>query len=115
MAVLIFKLSYVPDDEAQDIRELLSENDIDFYETSAGILGFSMPGLWLRNRDQEEKARQLIDEYQQWRQTKVREEYRSRQRTVMDMFKESPVRYIGIILAIALIGYFMITAFFSLG
>lgn len=115
MAVLIFKLNYVPDDEAQDIRELLSENHIDFYETSAGILGFSMPGLWLKNEDQEEKARQLIDAYQQLRRNRVREAYQSRQRTVMDMFKESPVRYIGIILAIALIGYFMITAFLTLG
>ena len=75
MAVLIFKLRYVPDDEAQEIRELLSENDIDFYETSPGILGFSMPGLWLKNEDQAAKARQLIEEYQQLRQKKAREEY----------------------------------------
>lgn len=115
MAVLIFQLRHVPDDEAQDIRELLSENDIDFYETSAGMLGFSMPGLWLKDRDQEQKARRLIDEYQQLRQDRVREEYRFKQRTVVDMFKESPVRYISIVLAIVLVSYLMIFAFFTFG
>ena len=119
MAVLIFRLRNVPDDEAQDIRELLSENDIDFYETSAGIFGFSMPGIWLQHDDQAEKARQLIEEYQQLRQKKAREEYQSRQRqgtarTFMDMFKEDPVRYINYILAIILICYFMIVLFFNL-
>jgi hypothetical protein len=114
MAVLIFKLRYVPEDEAQDVRDLLNENDIDYYETSAGILGFSMPGLWLRNDDQREKARQLIDEYQQQRQTRVREEYQSSKRTFMHMFREDPYRYTGYILIILLICYFMVFLFIRL-
>jgi hypothetical protein len=115
MAVLIFKLRYVPDDEAHEVRELLSDNDIDFYETSAGILGISMPGLWLKNEAQLQKARQLIDEYQQRRQVKAREEYeQGTARTFLDMFKEAPVRYISFILAIILICYLMIFAFFNL-
>lgn len=111
MAVLIFKLRYVPDDEAQEVRDLLSDNAIDFFETSAGVFGISMPGLWLKNNDQTEKASQLIDEYQQCRQIKAQEEYRLRQRTFMDMFKENPVRYIIIILAIILLAYIMIFSF----
>ncbi|MEJ2142881.1 MAG: DUF6164 family protein [Gammaproteobacteria bacterium] len=115
MAVLIFKLRYVPDDEAHEVRELLSDNDIDFYETSAGVLGISMPGLWLKNEAQLQKARQLIDEYQQRRQVKAREEYeQGTARTFLDMFKEAPVRYISFILAIILICYLMIFAFFNL-
>lgn len=119
MAALIFKLRYVPDDEAHEIRELLSDNDIDFYETSAGVFGISMPGLWLKNEKQLQKARQLIDEYQQLRQDRAREDYELRKRqgtarTFMDMFKEAPVRYISFILVIILICYFMIFLFFSL-
>jgi len=119
MAILLFNLRYVPDDEAQEIRDLLNGNDIDFYETSAGILGFSMAGIWLKNEEQVVKARQLIDEYQQLRQSKAREEYRLRQkqgttRTVTSMFKEDPLRYSGYILAIILICYFMILLFFKL-
>ncbi len=113
MAVLIFKLRYVPDDEAHEVRELLSDNAIDFYETSAGVLGISVPALWLRNEAQLDKARQLIDEYQLLRQSRVREEFRLRPRTFTEMFIESPLRYIGIILAIILIGYFMIFSFFQ--
>lgn len=115
MAILIFKLRYVPDDEAHEVRELLSDNDIDFYETSAGAFGISMPGLWLKNEAQLEKARQLIDEYQQLRQARAREEYeQGTARTFMDMFKEAPVRYISFVLTIILICYLMIFAFFNL-
>lgn len=119
MAVLLFKLRYVPDDEAQDIRELLNSNDIDYYETSAGVFGISMPGLWLKNEEQLQKARQLIDEYQKVRQNEAREEYNSRRRqgaarTFMDILKENPARYISSILAIILICYFMVIIFISL-
>ena len=118
MAVLIFKLRYVPEDEAHEVRELLSDNDIDFYETSAGAFGISMPGLWLKNEEQLHKARQLIDEYQQLRQDRARKDYELSQRqgtarTFMDMFKEAPVRYISYILAIIFICYFMIFLFWA--
>lgn len=120
MAVLLFKLRYVPDDEALEVRALLHENDIDFYETSAGVFNISMPGLWLKNKDQLEKARQLIDEYQQARHDKACGDYALEQsqgtaRTFWDMFKEAPVRYISILLAIMLICYFMIVGFMNIG
>ena len=119
MSVLIFKLRYVPEDEAHEIRELLIDNDTDYFETSAGVFGISMPGLWLKNEEQLQKARQLIDEYQQLRQDRACEEYELRQRqgsarTFMDMFKEAPVRYISFILTIILLCYFMIFLFFNL-
>ena len=114
MAVLIFNLRHVPDDEAQDVRELLLDNNIEFYETSAGILGMSVPGLWVVNEEQVEEARHLIDEYQQLRQKRVREEYRLKQRTSMDMFKENPVRYLGSILVIILLCYFIVYLFAKL-
>ena len=115
MAVLIFKLRYVPDDEAHEVRELLSENDIDFYETSAGVFGISMPGLWLKHEAQLPKARQLLDEYQQLRQQRVRQEYeQGAARTFMDMFKEAPVRYISFVLVIILLCYLLIFAFVNL-
>ena len=116
MSVLIFKLRYVPEDEAQEVRELLRDNDIDFYETTAGAFNLSMPGLWLKSEEQFKKARQLIDEYQQLRLNRARTEYELRKRqgtarTVMDMFRESPSRYISYILAIIFISYFMISLF----
>lgn len=114
MAILIFKLRYVPDDEAQDVRELLGENDIDYYETSAGVLGISMPGLWIRNEEQAEKARQLIDAYQQQRQKKAREDFEANPKTIFDMFLDNPIRYLSFILAIVLVCFLMVFSFFKL-
>lgn len=119
MSILLFKLSLVPYDEAQDIRDLLDENKIDYYETSAGILGFSMPGLWLQDEMQLEKARALIDDYQRQRQSRAREDYQNRvemgqSRSVIDIFKESPLRFIGYLFAIAIIIYFSAILFLKL-
>ena len=114
MAILIFKLRYVPEDEAHEVRKLLFDNGIDFYETSAGVFGISMPGLWLNNEKQLEKARQLIDEYQQLRQERARQEYeQGNGRSFLDMFKEAPFRYISFILVIILLCYLMIFTFYN--
>lgn len=119
MSILLFKLSLVPHDEAQDIRELLYEHKIDFYETSAGILGFSMPGLWLQDETQLAKARALIEEYQQQRQGRAREAYQKQlnigqSRSMLDIFKESPLRFIAYLFTIALILYFSAALFLKL-
>jgi hypothetical protein len=120
VSVLLFKLRFVPDDEVQDIRELLSENAIDYYETGAGILGFAMPAIWLRDESQLEYARKLIDDYQEQRATRARTEYNNRKlegtnKTIIDLFKESPTRYLGYLLAIIFILYFTVILFFNLG
>lgn len=119
MSKLLFKLSSVPDDEAQDIRDLLIEHEIDFYETSAGILGFSMPGIWLRDETQLAKARGLIDEYQNQRQGSAQQDYQNRldsgeSRTIIDIFKEAPRRFIGYLLTIVIVIYFSVILFISL-
>jgi len=64
MAVLIFRLNGVSEEEAQDVRDLLSENALDSYETSAGRWGVSVAGLWLVNNDDRARARELIEAYQ---------------------------------------------------
>jgi len=120
MSVLLFKLRFVPDDEAQDIRELLADNEIDYYETGAGILGFSMPAIWLRNKSQLIRARQLIDDYQEQRATQARTEYNQQRisgtsKTILDMIKEDPARFFGYLFAILFIIYFTVVLFFNLG
>ena len=114
MAVLIFKLRYSQDDEAHDIRELLIDNNIEYHETSAGLLGISVAGLWV-DKEQVDKARALIDEYQQLRQKRVQEDYRLNRITPVDMFKKNPVRYLSSILAIILICFVMVYMFIKMG
>ena len=113
MAVLIFKLRYVHDDEVNDIRELLISNNIEYHETSAGLLGISVPGLWV-DEEQADRARSLIDSYQQSRQKRVQELYRLNNRTSWDMFRENPARYLGSILVIILLFFLMVYMFFRI-
>ena len=75
MSKLLFRLRNVPIDEAQDIRELLEDNDIAYFETSAGNWGISLPAIWVHETDSFEFARQLIDDYQHERSERLRREY----------------------------------------
>ncbi len=99
MAVRIFNLRGVPDDEAEDIRELLQQDNIDFYETPAGNWGVSVPALWLRDEAQEPRAKVLIVAYQKERQIRAKAEYARQQatgeqRTLFDSISENPMRFI---------------------
>lgn len=120
MPVQIFKLRNVPDDEAADVRALLIENDIDFYETSAGNWGISAPGIWLRDESRFAEARALIDAYQAERGRRMREEYerlkrQGRQRSVAQLIAEDPLRAILYLIGIAVILYISIKPFLHFG
>ncbi len=78
MAALLFRLNQVPEDEAEDIRQLLDEAKFDIFETSAGFWGLGVAAIWLRNNDELPQARKLIDDYQQQRATKMRADYEAR-------------------------------------
>jgi hypothetical protein len=99
MPIRLFKLSNIPDDEAEDVRQLLVDHAIDFYETCAGGWGISMPAIWLHDASQLEQARVLIDEYQKKRMAQARVEYaqlkkEGKHSTVMGKIRENPVRFI---------------------
>ena len=73
MAVRIFDLRGVPDDEAEDVRQLLSRYAIEYYETPAGRWGISSPGLWILDNTQAKCSRELIARYQQDRAMRARQ------------------------------------------
>lgn len=98
MAKILFRLNGVPDDEAADVRELLTLHAIDFYETSAGNWGVSMAAIWLKNDDQFETARALLDDYQSQRTIKVREEYaqlkrEGKHKTFLQSVSQKPISF----------------------
>ena len=120
MPVRLFNLRGVPDDEAEDIRKLLNENHIDFYETSPGNWGISSPGIWLSTEEQQEKAKGLIDSYQDQRAIQQREIYQQLKQegnhpTFWSRFREEPIKFIAYLGIIAFILYFSIKPFLSLG
>lgn len=113
MAKLLFKLNGVPDDEAEDVRRVLDDGGIDYYETSAGRWGISLAAIWLRDIDQYERACELIDAYQQERFRTAREEYERRKREGtaegwLDRLRHEPLKVLLYLLAIAAVLYISI-------
>lgn len=116
MAVIVFSLRNVPDDEAEEVRELLTENNVHFYETSAGNWGISNPALWLREESDLPRAKALIDDYQQARYEAAREEYErlkaaGKARGFADVWRENPWRVLLYALFIAFLLYVSMSPF----
>ncbi len=116
MAVLLFKLNGVPEDEAEDVRALLAENAIDVYETEAGRWGISLAAIWLRDEEQLQHARTLIDEYQQQRYIRAREEYERKKaagevETLLGRALRHPIRFTFYLSVILLILYLSLMPF----
>lgn len=120
MSILLFSLRGVPDDEADEVRELLTEQDIDFYETPAGNWGASMPALWLRNDSELVKAQSLLSTYQQQRAITQRDLYlQSKQagqhKTLWQAFRTNPLMYVVYFVAIGLVIYASVRLLFEFG
>ncbi len=99
MATLLFSLRGVPEDEAHEIKCLLTEKEINFYETSAGNWGVSMPALWLINNEDLYQAQQLLEDYHRYRASTQREIYLQQKKGgknkgLIASFLEKPIRFI---------------------
>ncbi len=117
MARLLFRMRNVPEDEAAEVRALLTRHDIDFYETEPGNWGISMPAIWLRDADQLERAKQLLITYQQERSAMARQQHdllkqSGQHPSMMDRFFENPARFVFYIVLILIIIYISISIFF---
>jgi len=76
MSKRVFDLQGVPDDEAQEVRTLLSKMNIKYYETHEGdFLGGA--ALWVDSENEHQRARLLIEEYQRELRQRVRSAYRA--------------------------------------
>lgn len=120
MAKLLFSLRNVPADEAEDVRELLEQHRIDYYETGAGNWGISMPALWLNNEEDYPVAVQLLDAYQQKRCLEQRALYQAlkqagKHRRIRDVFRERPLLFLLYVGFSAFILYISIKIVFDLG
>ncbi len=118
MPVKLFSLKNVHDDEANEIRELLSDNSVDFYETPPGNWGVSSPAIWLKDDEQLNNAKSLIDHYQIERSKRIRNEFAAlkregKNRTIIDSFKENAVRLIVYLAIIAGLLYISIKPFIN--
>jgi hypothetical protein len=119
MSVLLFRLRNVSEGEAEDIRELLNENELAFYETSAGNWGISTAAIWLKNNDQLEGAKILIEKYQTERGISQRRNYEELKKsgdhkTLLNAFTENPFRFIAYLIFVGFIIYVSTKPFLTL-
>ncbi len=119
MAKQLIKLRYVPEDERREICELLESNDIEFYETSAGTWGISLPALWLVHEEEYERARALLDTYSEERFRRARSEYEAlkragKARTFRDIARENPFRFVLYMAIVVVLAYFSIAPFIAI-
>ena len=110
MSILLFRLRNVPEDEAEDIREILNNNNLEFYETSAGNWGISTAAIWLKNREQLEIAKELIEKYQTERGISQRQTYDELKKTgdhktLLDAFQENPFKFVAYLIFVGFIIY----------
>ena len=108
----------VPDDEAQEVRELLDEHNIEYFETFAGNWGISMPALWIKDNERFAEARELLDAYQSERSVRIKAEYEEKRmlgetKTMWDSFAEDPFRFTAYFIMIGIVLYLSLQFFLS--
>ena len=116
MPHLLQNLRYVPDDEAEEIRALLKDNRIEFYETPPSPWGISMGGIWTHDEDDAKRAKALLKVYAEERQRRVRAEWEQARRegradTVVDVFRRDPVGVVVRVAVAAFVLYLMVSLF----
>ena len=108
MARILFRLMGVPHEEAEAVRLLLDENHVEHYETPPGNWGISMPAIWVKNDEQFDLARGLLDRFQEEHTRRQRAEYQARKRdgnssSFLDEIRRRPfhvIFYVAVILGV---------------
>lgn len=119
MASLLFKLNNVPDDEANEVRALLTEHQIAFYETNAGFFRVGLDAIWLHDSSQLEMAKNLLRDYQQKRYQSQRELFdqsleKGEVETLWQRITHQPIRFFAAMLAVAFVLSLTLVPFFFL-
>ena len=116
MPVMLFKLRGVDDDEAEEIRMLLSEAELDYYETTNGRWGLGFAAIWLNDETTFDHAKSLIDKYQHQRYVRAREEFEQlrlegKAPTTWQTFKERPIQVLVIWAAVLFVCLLFLSPF----
>lgn len=108
MSRIVFKLAGVEEDEADDVRDLLEELGLAFYETDGGRWRIGVQAIWVTHDEDYERAREVIDEYQASRSERFQEQWQQNSpRTLFAGFwqrcTESPLHVFMSLLSVAIV------------
>lgn len=115
----LMNLRHVPDDEADEIRELFAAHDIPYYETPPSRWGISMGGFWVHDENEAQRARDLLETYQRERLHRQREAYErdlaaGRTGGFWHRLRHKPVTTLAVCLAIVVILALTVAPFVTL-
>lgn len=119
MSKLLLNLRNVAEDEARDVRALLDQNRIDYYETQPSPWGISFGGIWIRDTAEHPRAKALMADYQAARGERVRAE---RQAALADgtaetfgsMLRRRPLFVVAVLLGMLVVASLVLLPFFLL-
>lgn len=119
MAHLLFRLRYVTDEEALEVRQLLDDQGFDTYETQAGVFRLGVDAIWLRDERQREAADAALAVYQAERLARVRHEHaealsRGEAATLWRRLAAHPVQVILVMVAVVMIALLTLLPFLGL-
>lgn len=119
MARLLLNFRHVPDDEILEVRELLQDHDIAYYETKPSRWMISFGGIWLQDEAQAEQAEAVMADYQRRRKAQADEDYEQRRRrgdleTLPGRYRRNPLKFLLALLGMAAVLYFMAYPFLAL-
>lgn len=105
MSKLLLNMRMVPEDEADDVRAMLREARLEFYETQPSRWGISHGGIWISHDDDLAQAKRLMADYQAARSARARAERAAALRdgsaeTFADVFRREPLRVVLTVLGI---------------
>jgi hypothetical protein len=117
MSVRLLNLRDVSSEEVEEIRALLAEHHIDYYETPPGKWGISPPALWLNDVSRLQETTDLLTAYQQERSQRIREEYERQKslgqaETLSGRIRQNPLRFLFYLAIMLAVLYFSIKPFF---
>ena len=120
MPRLLLNLRHVPDDEADEVRALLGERGIRFYETEPSRWGVSAGGIWISRDEDADAAERVVADYQRQRQRKARAEYEASKRegkagTAWEAVRRNPLQAVAVLLGIAIVIALLALPFAMLG
>ena len=120
MSAKLFSLRNVPDEEADGVRDLLTQHNIDFYETPPNAWGISAPIIWVGDEAQLDRAKNLLERFQREYTERERTAHTERlenkqQPTLLGTLLQHPVRVLALLAFAGIVAYFSIMPFVKLG
>ena len=108
MSKLLLNLRHVPDDEADEVRAMLDEYHIAWYQTPLGFWGIFAGGIYVKEDAAFGRAKGLMATYQSQRQARARLEHEAAVRdgtaeTFQSQLRAEPARVVLTIVAIVLL------------